>query len=33
MTRKQFIHDALAILIGLPAFVYGLAMIGHAIGF
>ena len=33
MTRKQFIHDALAILLGLPAFVYALALAGHAFGY
>lgn len=33
MTRKQFILEAVAIAIGLPATLFALALLGHAFGY
>lgn len=33
MTRKQAIAEALTAIVGLPAFIFALAMLGHAFGY
>ena len=33
MSRKQFLIEAVAIVVGLPASLFALALLGHAFGY